>query len=823
MGDNKIVRDDLDKFLRKLQFSYFENKDEEFAKYFFNSYEAGDRTLYFKNKSETKKFDIEWIQTVESYFPSLDKICRNPRSNLKYEEEIVAIEKAKKTNSKSVQHLASHTHLIKDVDEDNFVTPKKILTTFAEQDYAIYENRFIATLIKRLFLFVRNRYEIIKNNVESYQQDHFNAESKFDFNNTNIEMTLDIKIKKDLDDKSINEHNMNLLARVEKLNQLVSGLRNCQFMQLLKDAKPVHPPIMKTNLIIGNPEFRNAYNLWLFLDKYSILGYDVDVKEKDLSFDEPFISELEHLFIVNYVGVIGNQNNRLEQYNTPDGYTEYTKKHTDIATQHPEDFVNNPDLIQVEDTTLNEYFLNKYKELFDKGLNMDNEEGITYTVDESSDEAIKKALRQTIDICNSLYDAKFELEEEEDIFRKLVTEEDLEKEYVTAIEQLRYAYLIHDVKRVDYNNSIRLERKKIKELEDLSKKMIRKLISERKYEQQEKVLKALDEKINAKKAENEDYKNQIAEIDDYTKLNKDEEAKLNQERIDALNRVNEQMKAYDAMMYAKYEEEKERKLAELAAEQERTKQLKEEMKEARKRRRDMINDKLKEERAKAKEDYELRKQLRDEEYAKQIAVIDNMLATERAKMNQEIKAQQELDEQLDRESKAQSLVAKWEEKQVELAEIEAQNKALEEIENAKRAEVEAQILAEKAAIDAAREEMLALKKKEEEEQALIKAQEERESIALAKVKAYEERLRKQEEKEEKKRELARIAAEKKQIEQERLAMKEAKENEKALLLAQKESEKNARDKVKAWEAKMKAEKQALKEEMRKQKEENKIV
>ena len=137
-------RDDLDVLFKEIDKTLFHYNELEFVKYFDKIYSKGDNKVYQKNMSETKIFDMGWIQTIESYFPSLDKITKNPRSNLKYEEDVVAIEKAKKINATSVRHLAAHTHYIKDINEkDNTVIPKKILTTNAEQDYQIYENRFV--------------------------------------------------------------------------------------------------------------------------------------------------------------------------------------------------------------------------------------------------------------------------------------------------------------------------------------------------------------------------------------------------------------------------------------------------------------------------------------------------------------------------------------------------------------------------------------------------------------------------------------------------------------------------------------------------------
>ena len=303
-------RDDLDKYFKFLRETLFNEGDQEFPIYFKNAYLAGTNTLYQKNISETKIFDDEWITTLESYFPSIDNITRNPRSFIKYYNEIVDIERAKKTNAESVRHLASHTQFVRDVDKDNNVTPSKILNVYSDTEYDVYENRFIATLINRMFLFVRNRLEVIRENVESFQKDHVAVSSKFNICEDDVDVKIDVTIKRDIDNKTINEKNYKLLDRVEKLSKLIDGLKGSQFMQMMKNTKVVRPPIMKTNVILKNPDFRNAYTLWLFLDRYTTLGYDVQHGEKDLELDRGYRKYIDELVMVNYATILANQMKR---------------------------------------------------------------------------------------------------------------------------------------------------------------------------------------------------------------------------------------------------------------------------------------------------------------------------------------------------------------------------------------------------------------------------------------------------------------------------------------------------------------------------------
>ena len=278
-----------------------------FPEYFYDVFLAGKSTIYQKNITETKTFDEEWIRTVESYFPSINKISLDPKSVLRYDEEVVVIEKARKINSASIRHLAANTHNIKEISEDGMVIPKKILTTFPDVEFGTYENRLVMTLIDKLFHFVRHRYEVIKNNVESFQKNHFNLETEFPIHNTFVTLKMDLVLKDDLENKKINEYNQNLLKRVEHLNKLVTSLRQSKFMQMMEGQKKVFPPLIKSNIIIKNADYRNAYMLWLFLDRYNTLTFDVDVREKNLTFDEEYLKDIYQTTLINFATIAYNQ------------------------------------------------------------------------------------------------------------------------------------------------------------------------------------------------------------------------------------------------------------------------------------------------------------------------------------------------------------------------------------------------------------------------------------------------------------------------------------------------------------------------------------
>jgi len=523
--------DNLDIFYQNYINNLTELEKDQFVQGFYRALDGGDNTLYQKNMSEVKNFDETWIDTVESYFPSLDKITRNPRTALKYNDEIVPIEKARKVTSRSIRHLASHTHLIKEVREDGTIMPKKILVSEADTEYGTYENRFLMTLIERLFLFVRNRLDIIKENVDSYQKRHFNYKSNFSLNETIVEMDFDLVVKDGLDDVKINEYNRKLLGRVEHLDKLVSSLRSSNFMDLMKNQKPVNTPIMRTQVIQKNVDFNNGYLLWLFLDRYNLLTYDVVVNEKNLRFDKSYLLDVKKLALSSFAIVIANQKKRQTLYDDIE-FKKYTKKSFKTKSKDLSDTVDRPEGIEVEDTSINQYYFQESKKLFRKNLDEQIKNSSTFEV------GLKRALRDTVNISNAIFSSHFELEEDVDIFQKLIKNDDPEALIDEAKYKAKIAKLIRETKEVDYRNYIRLEKKLLKEIQVndqkliniLSKKQEDKIVATLRLEElkQEKIIANTNEKILSEKEafinkSKEELKNKKAAVD--AKLNESLEKK----------------------------------------------------------------------------------------------------------------------------------------------------------------------------------------------------------------------------------------------------------------------------------------------------------
>ena len=479
----------------------------EFPKYYFDVTHAGENKFYQKNITETKKFDEVWIKTLEGFFPSIDKIIKNPKLTIRYEEEVVAIEKAKKITSSSVRHLASHTQLIKEIDERGNVRPKKILNTFAEEEIATYENRFIMTLINRLFTFVRARHEIIKENVESFQRDHLVYTSNFVIKDETVNFKIDVDIKRDLDNQAINKYNYELLARVERLSTYVSGFKNSSFMKAMSKAKRVNPPIMKTNVILKNADFRNAYALWLFLDRYNSLGYDIEVRERPVRLGSEFKSNLDRISAFSYAALINNKQKRQEDFRVIESIEPITKKSTKIVKTLIEDVVKRPDEIQVEDTLVNEYYLQLNKKVVNNTIKELIEQKVT------KEQAAKKIVKESIQITNAMFDSVFNLEENIDYFEKYINEDDPFKDYDEAKFKLKIAKVIREAKEMDYKRSIKLEKSLYRIMKKATNAKLKKTNAQKRDEKYAKYLAQIEKEIKAYQKEKVRIKALIDKLD----------------------------------------------------------------------------------------------------------------------------------------------------------------------------------------------------------------------------------------------------------------------------------------------------------------------
>ena len=152
-----------------------QKSQDAFYKEMLNAIKGGKLEVYQKRSRQQLTFDSTWIEVIKNNLTYVEAIVRNPRNFMEAIEDVAPIQRAKKINSRSVQHLSSHVQNVQEIRDDGTIVPSKILSTTYEDTIIIYENRFVMTLINKLAAFIELRYNSILDSVKSYQKDHLNA------------------------------------------------------------------------------------------------------------------------------------------------------------------------------------------------------------------------------------------------------------------------------------------------------------------------------------------------------------------------------------------------------------------------------------------------------------------------------------------------------------------------------------------------------------------------------------------------------------------------------------------------------------------------
>ncbi|MBM7453346.1 hypothetical protein JN09_000672 [Acholeplasma morum] len=446
-------RYDLNDFQKIISKGIQEAETKEFSNYFYHAFYQGNRNLYQRQDTERKKFDETWISTIESFFPSIDRITRNMRSAIKYEEEILPIEKIKRVGSTAIKHLSSHTNFIREIDEDGDVVAQKLLSDLSETEFGIYENRFIMTLVFRLRDYTFERIKIIKQGLYANRKTRLNVESQFEFGDASYNIQFNVEQNESIVQRKTDDHNIMVLEKAERLYKLISNLTNSTFIKTLKHYKPVTPPIVKTQIILKNTDFKNAYLLWLYLDKTFQLEYTLEASSRQKRFKHEYIKQLDQATMLLLSTLLVND--PVEE--SKDSYmpVKYKETKPKILQMMPDEVEVNPDVYVIERQPMNEFYLSKMRQILTKQVQE------TYNVENK--EPIKVYLREALEdatlITNSLYESFFKYNTDGDIFSRMIIEDDPEKALLEAYEKQRVSTIVREVKQKDFQRAIELEKK----------------------------------------------------------------------------------------------------------------------------------------------------------------------------------------------------------------------------------------------------------------------------------------------------------------------------------------------------------------------------
>ena len=273
----------------------------------------GDATLELKKRYMLKAIEEEWVAKIEDCLPALDEVIRTPSRFIEETEKVLPIELSRNISSRSIRHLSQHTDYISKVEGDT-ITPSKILNVFRDETNKTYENKFINTLINRLFWFVERRYEMAlkegkdeKNTSLNYTQNFTHGEMKGKIH-FSMEISEEPKTGEELKNYT---YTTDLWHRVVHLHHICRAYINSSFVKSM-DNQFVRPPIIRTNAILKNKNLRQCLELWEFIETYENIGYNMLVQENLETIDPKYVKEIYSISALQYLIFRYNIKNEFE-------------------------------------------------------------------------------------------------------------------------------------------------------------------------------------------------------------------------------------------------------------------------------------------------------------------------------------------------------------------------------------------------------------------------------------------------------------------------------------------------------------------------------
>lgn len=284
----EITRIDEEKFLKLkiAENSLFE--DSVTCADIIEAIESGVLPLEVSEDDGTKIIDDSSLGEIGRVLPYIRKIVEKPRSFINSIEEKVPVETAKRINHKAMMKLSrdSNDWYARTVLA---VKPKNIVSDISEETIDLYENRFICSLVDRigkLLAQARHYYLDQIKALDDYRavvainREYNYSTAAFPFFNKITKrrqyIDQDAEYLKKLEDE---------LDTINKLLKHVRLIKRSNFYRTLHKKRRVADPIQKTNILMFEFNYNQAYKLWIYLNQIhqeEKLNLDVDTAEDDI-------------------------------------------------------------------------------------------------------------------------------------------------------------------------------------------------------------------------------------------------------------------------------------------------------------------------------------------------------------------------------------------------------------------------------------------------------------------------------------------------------------------------------------------------------------
>ena len=278
----------------------------------------GNAKVELKKRYMLKAIDEVWVRKIEDCLPALDEIIRKPSRFIEENDKVLPIELSRNISSRSIKHLSQHTDYISKIEDDGTIIPSKILNVFRDETMLTYENKFVNTLIHRLFTFVDMRYRAAREEGKDEKNTSLDFSESFVHGSVTGKIHFRMEISEEPTD---GEHLKNytytkdLWQRVQKLYNVCRTYINSSFAKNMERTF-IRPPVIRTNAILKNKNLRQCLELWEFIEGYENVGYNLLVQEHLEDIDAQYLRELYATSALQYLIFRYNIKNEFEPNRT---------------------------------------------------------------------------------------------------------------------------------------------------------------------------------------------------------------------------------------------------------------------------------------------------------------------------------------------------------------------------------------------------------------------------------------------------------------------------------------------------------------------------
>lgn len=265
--DNTVLSKEDDivnllKFVSQMEETFYLDKPYQITD-LFNAIRDNKVSLIIEKTPYSGYDEQSLLKKISETVPMVMDICSHPKQSLRSEEAILDVNLVKRINSRTMDHLASHSEHWK-ARTLNGLIPNRLRADIFEDEINIYENLFFRMAVNDVLKYVHRQAVSIEKTIQ--QNDNtidWNAygETLSDYKRMRIFRQLlpdyDVNAR-----QTENQTLRNLLSLWEKLERNFSTVEASQFYRSIDKKKHISRNIKPTNILKKDSRYNALYRLW---------------------------------------------------------------------------------------------------------------------------------------------------------------------------------------------------------------------------------------------------------------------------------------------------------------------------------------------------------------------------------------------------------------------------------------------------------------------------------------------------------------------------------------------------------------------------------